>query len=264
MTDNVPSLGNLPSAQEFQMFQTIAKNAQDSGLYSGVGQAAKIFMILLSARELGIGPMLALNGGIWNINGKVEISSRLMSSMIRRAGHKMSIKSTDKECEITCERVDTSEKHTEIFTWEMATKAGLVGKDVWKKYPEDMLFNRCMSRLARRLFADVIGTAYVEGEIAQLKDEQLPQAECEVNECKAALHEEPVQPLEPVNKEPLLTPEQHQVLLEIWKLCSDEGKKSIMDRLFYVGSQKFRDLKQIYYADMLDFANDCLKIGEKP
>jgi hypothetical protein len=179
MTDNLPSMkmandghglsmqthNLLPSKDEMDMFMTIAKNAHDSGLYTGVGGQAKLFMVLLSARELGISPLAALNGGIWNIQGKVELSARLMNSMIRRAGHKMKIHSTGVECVITGIRSDTGEQHTEIFNWEMAVKAGLAGGNVWKKYPEDMLYNRCMSRLARRLFPDVIGTAYVEGEI---------------------------------------------------------------------------------------------------
>jgi hypothetical protein len=48
------------------------------------------------------------------------------------------------------------------------------------KYPEDMLYNRALSRLARRLFADVIGTSYIEGEIREAIEceKQLPQAEC--------------------------------------------------------------------------------------
>lgn len=167
---SVPAHNLLPSKDEFDMFMTIAKNAQDSGLYAGVGGQAKLFMVLLSARELGISPLAALNGGIWNIQGKIEISARLMNSMIRRAGHRMKINSTRTECVITGVRVDTGEEHTEVFTWDMAAQAGLTGGNVWKKYPEDMLYNRCMSRLARRLFPDVIGTAYVDGEVRESQD----------------------------------------------------------------------------------------------
>lgn len=176
-TENVPSL--LPAQAEFNMFQVIARNAQNSGLYGNAGGESKIFMILLAARELGIPPMLALNGGIWNIQGKIEISARLMNSMIRRAGHMMEIKSTDKECVIKAKRSDTGEEHTETFTIEMAQRAGLATRDTWKKYPEDMLYNRCMSRLARRLFPDVIGTAYVEGEIRESieSEKKLPVAD---------------------------------------------------------------------------------------
>lgn len=167
MTTENNSLALLPNAQEFSMFQTIARAAQTSGLYAGVGQEAKIFMVLLAARELGISPMLALNGGIWNIQGKIEISARLMNGLIRRAGHSIKIvKSTDTECVLLGTRTD-GDSFECSFTQEDATKAGLWGSNVWKKYPGDMLYNRCMSRLARRLFPDVIGNSYVEGEIRE-------------------------------------------------------------------------------------------------
>lgn len=179
-TENLPTINTnlLPAAQEFQMFQTIAKSAKASGLYGG--DENKIFMVMLAARELGIAPLLALNGGIWNIQGKIEISARLMNSMIRRAGHTMEIKSTATECTIKGKRSDTGEEHIETFTMQMAVTAGLANGNVWKKYPEDMLYNRCMSRLARRLFPDVIGCAYVEGEIREAveAEKHLPLAEC--------------------------------------------------------------------------------------
>jgi hypothetical protein len=193
-TQNLPAISNtlLPAAQEFQMFQTIANSAKKSGLYGG--DEHKIFMVLLAARELGISPMLALNGGIWNIQGKIEISARLMNSMIRRAGHTMAIESTRNECIITGMRTDTKEIHTETFTMEMAERAGLANGNAWKKFPEDMLFNRCMSRLARRLFPDVIGSAYVENEIKDQKEierqELLQSAYEDVTPCQNENHNE--------------------------------------------------------------------------
>lgn len=206
MTENLPTM--LPNAQEFQMFQTIAKSAQASGLYQG--DSNKIFMVMLAARELGISPMLALNGGIWNIQGKIEISARLMNSMIRRGGNTLEIKSTATECTITGKRADTGQEHSETFTWAMAEKAGLIKSNVWQKYPEDMLYNRCMSRIARRLFPDVIGTAYVEGEIREaLNEKDLPQAECE----------EITQSVEP--KCDKITQEQLDTFLELAKQADD-------------------------------------------
>lgn len=180
-TQNVPSTNLLPNINEFQMFQTIAKTAQMSGLYKGVGEESKIFMILLAARELGVSPMLALNGGIWNIQGKIEISARLMNSLIRRAGHSLEIKEcSNKACTLKGKRIDNGDMAEASFTIEEAQAAGLANRDVWKKYTQDMLYARAMSRLARRLFSDVIGTAYVEGEIRDIdKPEALPQAECE-------------------------------------------------------------------------------------
>lgn len=261
MTDNLPSL--LPNQQEFNMFQVIAKNAQGSGLYAGVGGESKIFMVLLAARELGISPMLALNGGIWNISGRIEISARLMNSMIRRGGHTMKIVSTSTECSITGKRSDTGEEHTEIFTIAMAERAGLASGNVWKKYPEDMLYNRCMSRLARRLFPDVIGTAYVEGEIKEAKDvERLEQVDCE-----------------DVTK-PNMPPKLHSIeqqIDEIEEVCMDEESLNILlDTLkqvdaecsanFYkwlsskYASEDPKDLPQnMFDAVMRGFSNNLMK-----
>lgn len=166
MTKNLPSKNIIPSAQEIQILQTIAKTASSSGLYAGVGNEQKILMILLAAQELGIKPMMALNGGIWNIQGKIEISARLMNSMIRRAGHSIIIKEINNQrCVLEGKRIDSGDHFIAQFTIEEAQRAGLTGRDVWRKYTEDMLYARAMSRLARRLFPDVIGMAYVEGEI---------------------------------------------------------------------------------------------------
>lgn len=166
MTKNLPFKSHVPSAQEIQVLQTIARTASSSGLYAGVGNEQKILMILLAARELGIKPMMALNGGLWNIQGKIEISARLMNSMIRRAGHSIMIKEINNQrCVLEGKRTDSGDSFIAQFTIEEAQRAGLTSRDVWRKYTEDMLYARAMSRLARRLFPDVIGTAYVEGEI---------------------------------------------------------------------------------------------------
>jgi hypothetical protein len=162
----------VPSESEFQTLQVIARNAAASGLYSGIGSEPKIFMILLAARELGVPPLQALNGGIWNIQGKIEISARLMNAMIRRAGHSIIVKHCDEtKCVLEGKRADNGDSFTAQFTIEDAKKAGLASRSTWRAYAEDMLYSRAMSRLARRLFSDVIGTAYVEGEIRDAKCE---------------------------------------------------------------------------------------------
>jgi hypothetical protein len=157
----------MPNAQELMVYQTWAKNAVDSQMYRGVGKESAVMMIMLAAREYGIGPAQALNGGLHIIEGKVELSARVMSALIRRAKHTLQIiESTDQICKIKGTRADTGETHTVTFTIEMAQKAGLIKeKGGWKRTPEDMLYARCVSRLARQLFSDVIGIGYIEGEI---------------------------------------------------------------------------------------------------
>jgi len=175
---------NFPNQIDLQSVALIAKTAHASGLYSGIGGEAKIMMILLAAKELGVGPCQALNGGIWAIQGRIEVSARLMNGLIRRAGHSIKVvTSTDTECILLGTRSD-GDSFQCAFTMEDAIKAGLAGSNVWKKYPGDMLYNRCMSRLGRRLFSDVIGQCYIEGEIKEAKEiekkeRELAQAEYE-------------------------------------------------------------------------------------
>ncbi len=179
-TENLPQIqnNNFPTQVDLQSVSMIARTAHASSMYSGIGGEAKIMMILLAAKELGVGPCQALNGGIWSIQGKIEISARLMNGLIRRAGHSIKVIRSDDEC-CTLRGTRTDGDSFECsFTIEDATKAGLSGSNVWKKYPGDMLYNRCMSRLGRRLFSDVIGQCYIEGEIKEAKEvEKLEQAE---------------------------------------------------------------------------------------
>jgi len=165
---NEIALINSSFEKEVQTLQLVSRMAKQSGMYKGVGDEAQIFMILLAAKELGITPTLALNKGINIIKGNIELSARLMSLMIRRAGHSIKIvETTDKVCILEGARKDNPDTCTCKFSIEDATKAGITGNDVWKKYTEDMLYARALSRLARRLYADVIGGAYIEGEISE-------------------------------------------------------------------------------------------------
>jgi hypothetical protein len=158
---------SIPNDHEMMVYQTMAKQAVESKMYRGIGEQAGVMMIMLAARELGIPAMQALNGGINIIQGKVEISARMMSALIRRAGHQMKIvESTDSICRLMGKRCDTGETETVSFSLADAQKAGLVKQGGgWMKFPKDMCFARALSRLARQLFSDVIGIGYVEGEI---------------------------------------------------------------------------------------------------
>lgn len=158
----------IPSEHEMMVLHTMATQAVDSKMYRGIGEKSGVMMIMLSARELGIPCMQALNGGLNIIQGKVEISARMMSALIRRAGHQIKKKeNTETRCVLLGHRGDTGEEEEVEFTIEEAQKAGLVKPGGgWTKWPKDMLFARTLSRLARQLFSDVIGIGYVEGEIS--------------------------------------------------------------------------------------------------
>lgn len=156
----------VPVGEEMKAIQTMAQYANDSKFFNNLGGMPGIMTIMFRARELGVPLMEAVMGGMHNVMGKITLSPQLMNNMIRKAGHTMEIDSNDLRCIIKGRRKDTSEEAACSFSIEDAKKAGLYkAGGGWEKYPSDMCFARAMSRLARRLFPDVIGNSYVEGEI---------------------------------------------------------------------------------------------------
>jgi hypothetical protein len=135
--------------------------------YAKMG-AEGIFAIVETAKSLDIDPRLALGGGLYYVKGKVEMSTRMMNSLIRSKGHSISKDSSsdDKICILHGTRKDNGDIWSESFSIEEATRAGLTKNPVWQNFPRDMLFARAFSRLARQLFPDVIGNCYIEGEIS--------------------------------------------------------------------------------------------------
>ena len=188
MNENLPVVKqmqgvSIPTEHEMMVYHTMAEQAVSSKMYRGIGDKAGVMMIMLSARELGIPPMQAMNGGINIINGKAEISARMMSALIRKAGHEIKIKeSTDDICTLIGKRSDTGETEEVSFSIEDAKKASLIKPNGgWVKCPKDMCFARALSRLGRQLFSDVIGIGYVEGEIKAIEGESISLKEKEDN-----------------------------------------------------------------------------------
>lgn len=152
---------------DFENTQKLCKMLMQTPHYAKMG-AEGIFAIIENAKELGIPARKALNGGMYFVQGKVEMSSRLMSAIIRSKGHSVTIDKTSNEkiCIVHGKRKDSGDTCTATFTIEEAVRAGLANRGPWKTFPSDMLFARALSRLGRRLFSDVIGNCYSEGEIS--------------------------------------------------------------------------------------------------
>src|SRR5690554_6060748 len=125
-----------------------------------------VFAIVEKARSIGINPLEALNGGMYYVRGKVEMTAAMMNQMIRMRGHSVTKdkKSNDQECILHGKRADNGDTWVASFSIADAKRAGIY-QNQWMKYPTDMLFARALSRLARQLFPDVIKGCYVEGEI---------------------------------------------------------------------------------------------------
>jgi hypothetical protein len=179
----------IPSESELNSYRLIAKVAASNPHWKKLGGngdeetvIATILSVMLLARELGFSPMQSVSGGINNIQGKFEISARLMNQAIRARGHKLTVKIlTDEVCKIWGKRKDTGEEMEVSYHIEEARRSGLVREGgPWKKTPQDMLFARAISRMARRLYPDCIGSCYVEGEIQEQAQGKILEAAVEV------------------------------------------------------------------------------------
>lgn len=130
-------------------------------------------------RTIGVTPMAAITG-VHVIEGKPSASAGLISGLVRRAGHKLRIHGNTQTATCTIIRSDDPDHPFEV-TWELrkngngnpnAEDAGLLGKDVWKKYPSSMLKSRAISQCARDACEEVLfGLHYTPEELGAEVDE---------------------------------------------------------------------------------------------
>lgn len=166
------------SIAELQQTQKLCQMLMQSPHYKKAG-ADGIYAIVEMSKSVGIDPLQALNGGMYFVKGKVEMSSTMMNTLIRQAGHSVTKdkKSDETICILHGRRVDNGDTWVESFSIGDAQKAGLTRNPTWSSYPKDMLFARALSRLARQLFPDVIKGCYVQDELPR---EDVPIVEAEV------------------------------------------------------------------------------------
>lgn len=140
------------------------------------GKPADMFACVLLGRQLGIGDMHALRS-IYVVDGKASISAELMVALARQRGHSITATYAEDRVTVTGTRGDTGDEITVTWTKSMAERAGLAGKDVWKKYPEAMLWARAVSQLSRMLFPDVLaGVSYTPDEAELSPEERIDEA----------------------------------------------------------------------------------------
>jgi hypothetical protein len=189
-TDLVPHHTTLPSeidapmtGGELETLYRLAKAMSMSGFFKDARDAEKALAKLVFGRDLGVSATAALTQ-IHIIEGKPEISANLQAQMLRRAGYDFRVVTPDElrdtECEIVALR-DGEEVGREKFTMKDAQRADLAKKDVWRKYPRNMLWARAMSNVVAFHCPEVTQgiRVYAEGEIRDApeeRDEPTPQA----------------------------------------------------------------------------------------
>jgi hypothetical protein len=154
---------------------TYAQHLAQSGLLPRSYQRnpANVLFAVEYGAMLGLPPMAAING-IHVIEGKPTASSALMSALVRRAGHRLRVTGNDEKATVQIVRRDDPDFTFEsVWTLDRAKQAGLVGKDVWKKYPAAMLKARAISECARDACEEALaGVHYTAEELGAEVDEE--------------------------------------------------------------------------------------------
>jgi hypothetical protein len=154
--------------QSMDQAMTLASTLSKSGIIpdSLRGKPADVLVILMTARELGIGPMQGLRG-IAVIKGKPVLSADLMVALCLRhrdiCEYFRLVESTPAVARYQTKRVG-SEPVDLAWSMDDAKRAGLDGGQNWRNHPAAMLRARCGSALARACYPDLVGGIYEESE----------------------------------------------------------------------------------------------------
>jgi hypothetical protein len=120
----------------------------------------------MRGREIGLTAMQSLTS-IYIVEGKTSMSADLMAAKVLESGLAEYFEFSESKPE-TCTYITKRKGRTErSITWtiEQAQKAGVAGKDVWKKYPAAMLRHRAAADLARAVYPEVVLGLYDPDEI---------------------------------------------------------------------------------------------------
>jgi hypothetical protein len=152
--------------QSVNEIERLADHFAKSGLFGRGGQAqSEIVVKMIAGAENGFGPFASVQG-IHVIQGRPEVGADLLARAVKESGkYDFRVREiSDERCKIEFlengESIGVSE-----FSMADAQKAGLK-KEMYTKYPRNMLYARAMSNGVGWFCPDAVSTRmYVNGEI---------------------------------------------------------------------------------------------------
>jgi hypothetical protein len=148
-------------SERFELEQRMAKLFAASGLFTDIKGAsqeqaiAQAYVKIALGNSMGFSPAESMQG-IDIIQGKPSVGAQLRAARMQRAGYTWTVDQCDwKGCILTFYKGD---KKLGVISYleEDATKAGLIGKDNWKKDAPSMFFARAITRGQRRFSPGVL------------------------------------------------------------------------------------------------------------
>jgi len=127
--------------------------------------AGGVLAVIMTARELGIGPMTAMRS-LHLVKGKVVIDYSLLIGLVRREGYGITWSDCGPESATLTLTAPDDSTYSETWDKSRAQRAELWGSSgTWTKYPETMLKARCVSSAVRAFVGNAFAGVYVEGEL---------------------------------------------------------------------------------------------------
>ncbi len=186
---------------------TLANAMYKSGYFPDVKSAAQALVKILYGQEIGLGPAASMANIYISKNGTPTASAQVLAAAIRKSKRYdfRIVKLDDTVCTLAF-FLYTEGKWQKVgestFTVEDARKADLLGKDVWKKYPRNLLFARALSNGKRWYCSDVAMGFYTPEELEQGPDEGLPPMDAAPAEESPVFEGEVIEPSPEPEKRP--------------------------------------------------------------
>jgi len=165
----------MPDSEELMnLSDTFAK----SGMFPSITNKFEAAAVIEYGREIGLKPIISLQT-ISVIKGKLSIESKALYALALLKGINVKfVKKDAKGCTLEFSKKGRA-AYTTSFTEEDAKRAGLDTKDNYMKYPEEMYFNRCISKGLRAFDPGVLLGIYTVEEMDDFSDSPLIRKEPE-------------------------------------------------------------------------------------
>lgn len=135
----------FPSESEITATVRLAKGLVESGfLPRNIDTPAKAVALMLTGREMGLGPMAAIRA-IAIVEGKPVLAADLQLGLFKRAGGRATFTQLDTEGAVLRLTHPNGDEHVESYMMADAKAAGLLGKANWTKYPKAMYRSRVIT-----------------------------------------------------------------------------------------------------------------------
>lgn len=143
----------------------LAKELVTTGfLPQAVKTPAQAVAIILTGKELGLGPMQSLRS-ISIIQGKPELAADLQLSLFHRDGGRSKWETLSDTEAVLWLKHPNGDEHTETFSMVDAKRAGISGGQNWQKYPKAMLRSRAITAGLKSVGFEPLTGVYAPGEI---------------------------------------------------------------------------------------------------